>query len=231
MGLRPIPRGTPGPRTARSAGFLVGALLLSLAGDVLADDSPPPTSADALEHVIARPHTIAELEGGIIALPNAPISAAERGGNTPLVGKIGHGDATAQIGVHVLYRFNREYILGAGAIFAPSPTSDQQYGGLSSLSRSHSRSYFFLGIEGRYIPFRYKQFEGWVGLSMGGVVVADRFSTDAPPVHSDLEVPDVTIRTRRFRGGGTGRRDVLPQRELDRGRKSSRISMGSPRNP
>lgn len=158
----------------------------------------PPMREDALEHVIARPHTIAEIEGGIIALPGAPISASQRGGDTPIVGKIGHGDATVQTGIHVLYRFRRDWIVGAGAIFAPAPTADKQYGGLSSLSREHSRSYFFLGLEARYVPLRYKSIEGWVGVSGGGVVVADRFHTDAPAVPPILGYPDVNLRSEGF---------------------------------
>ncbi|MBX3233060.1 MAG: hypothetical protein KIT84_12895 [Labilithrix sp.] len=168
---------------------------------------PPPTSPRALDHIIDRPHTIAELEAGVIALPNAPISPGQRGGDTPIVGRIGRGDATLQTGIHILYRFHRDFILGAGAIFAPSPTSDQQYGGLSSLSRTHSRSYLFLGVEGRYVPLHYKSFEAWVGLSGGGVIVADTFSTKAPKVPPILGTPDVTIRTEGFalgvQAGGT----------------------------
>ena len=154
---------------------------------------------DALARIIDRPHTIAELEAGIIALPNAPISAGQRGGDAPIVGKIGRGDATLQTGIHVLYRWNRDYVIGAGAMFAPSPTSDGQYGGLTALKRSHSRSYLFLGMEGRYVPLHYKYFEAWVGLSSGAVIIADRFTTEAgdevPPI---LGTRDVTIRTEGF---------------------------------
>lgn len=154
---------------------------------------------DALDRIIDRPHTIAELEAGIIALPNAPISPGQRGGDVAIVGKIGRGDATLQTGIHVLYRWNRDYAIGAGAIFAPSPTSDEQYGGLSSLPRTHSRSYFFLGFEGRFIPFHYKNFEAWVGLSGGGVIVADRFTTEAgDQVPTILGERAVTIRTEGF---------------------------------
>ncbi len=154
---------------------------------------------DALARIIDRPHTIAELEAGIIALPNAPISPGQRGGDTPLVGKIGRGDATLQTGIHVLYRWNRDYAIGAGAIFAPSPTSDPQYGGLSALQRTHSRSYLFLGMEGRYVPIHFRVFEAWVGLSSGAVIIADRFTTEvADKVPSILGTPDVTIRTEGF---------------------------------
>lgn len=169
----------------------------------VAPASSPHESAepDALARIIDRPHTIAEIEAGIIALPNAPISPGQRGGDT-IVGKIGRGDATLQTGIHVLYRWNRSFAIGAGAAFAPSPTSDTQYGGLTSLPRTHARSYFFLGMEGRFIPIHYKYFEAWVGVSTGAVIVADRFSTEAgdkvPPI---LGTPDVTIRTEGFAVG------------------------------
>jgi opacity protein-like surface antigen len=150
--------------------------------------------------LITRPHTIMELEGGIIALPGAPISNAQRGGDTP-IGRVGRGDATMQTGAHVLYRFNKNYVVGAGVIFSPFGTSDDQYGGGSHLARTHTRSYLFLGAEGRYVPLRYKSFEGWFGVSGGGVIVADRFHTDAPVVPPILGVPDVTIRTEGFAVG------------------------------
>ena len=154
---------------------------------------------DALARIIDRPHTIAEIEGGIIALPNAPISPGQRGGDVALVGKIGRGDATVQTGIHVLYRWNRDYAIGAGAIFAPSPTSDTQYGGLTSLPRTHARSYLFLGMEGRYVPIHYKYFEAWIGLSSGAVIIADRFTTEvSDKVPAILGTPDVTIRTEGF---------------------------------
>jgi hypothetical protein len=155
----------------------------------------------ALSRIIDRPHTIAELEAGIIALPTAPISPGQRGGDTPL-GTFGRGDATMQVGIHVLYRWNRELAVGAGALLAPSPTSDDQYGGLRALPRSHSRSYLFLGTEGRYIPVHWDFFEAWVGLSLGGVVVADRFTTETnDQVPAVLGTPEVTIRTEGFAFG------------------------------
>ncbi len=165
---------------------------------------PPPTPIDterALGRIIDRPHTVAELEAGIIALPTAPISPGQRGGDLPF-GTIGRGDATLQTGLHVLYRPNRDFAFGAGALFAPSPTSDTEYGGLRSLPRTHSRSYLFLGTEGRYIPLHYKFLEGWVGLSIGGVVVADRFTTEAgDQAPAILGTREVTIRTEGFAFG------------------------------
>jgi hypothetical protein len=169
---------------------------------------PPPApkpSADAtaaaLSRIIDRPHTVAEFEAGVIALPNAPISAGQSGGNTPF-GTIGRGDATLQTGLHVLYRWNRAFAAGAGVIFSPLPTSDPEYGGLGNLPRTHARSYLFIGGEGRYIPLHYKFLEGWVGVSVGGVVIADRFTTDAgDKVAPILGSQEVTVRTEGFAFG------------------------------
>ncbi len=155
---------------------------------------PAPNAARVLDRIIDRPHTVAEIEAGIVALPGAPVSPGQRGGDTPF-GTIGRGDATLQTGIHVLYRFTRELEIGAGALFAPSPTSDKEYGGLRGLQRTHSRSYFFLGVEGRYIPIHYDYFEAWVGVSVGGVVVADRFVTEGDSVPTILGTREVTIRT------------------------------------
>ncbi len=137
---------------------------------------------DALQEptsLIERPHTMAELEAGIIALPSAPISAANRGGSTPL-GTVGNGDATVQTGVHIIYRINKEWAIGAGTIFAPRPTTDPNYLG-GGVPRTHSRSYLFLGGEARYFPLRSRWFEGWVGLTAGALLIADRFTNNATP--------------------------------------------------
>lgn len=166
--------------------------------------APEPTTqaADAaLSRIIDRPHTVAELEAGIIALPTAPISAGQSGGDTPF-GTIGRGDATMQTGLHVLYRWDRSWAAGAGVLFSPFPTSDPEYGGLRSLPRTHARSYFFIGGEGRYIPLHYRFLEAWVGLSVGGVVIADRFTTEAgDAVAPIIGSKEVTVRTEGFAFG------------------------------
>ena len=186
---------------------LAASFVLAAAGTLLvgspalaAPDEPPPMSTNALEDLISRPHTIAEVEAGLIALPGKPISQQQRGGDTP-IGRVGRGDATMEVGAHVLYRFQQNYVIGAGVIFSPFGTTDDTWGGRSNLSRTHKRSYLFLGVEARYVPFRYKSFEGWFGISGGGVIVADTFHTDAREVPPILGVPDNTIRTE---GGALG---------------------------
>lgn len=125
------------------------------------------------------------LEAGIIALPNAAISPSNQGGATPL-GTVGSGDATLETGVHILYRANGDWAIGAGALFAPRPTSDSNYGGASGLHRTHSRSYLELGGEVRYYPFRSRWLEAWFGLTAGAVVVGDRYTNDSAPQEPSL---------------------------------------------
>jgi hypothetical protein len=177
------------------AGFAALACFVPRAAP--AADDPPSDHLLLLD----RPHTVAEIEAGIIVLPSAPISAANRGGATPL-GPVGNGDATVQTGMHLIYRPTREWAIGAGALFAPNPTSNTGFG-TGLLKRTHSRSYLFLGAEGRYFPVHSRWFEAWVGLTAGGLIVADRFATDdAPAVPSILGTNTVTVSTEGFAIGG-----------------------------
>lgn len=143
-----------------------------------------------------RAHTIAELEAGMLALPQAPIAEGQR--DSGVLSDI-QGDATIMTGLHLLYRGDPSWAIGAGALFAPSPTSTKEYGGLRGLNRSHSRSYLYLGTEARYIPIRRGSLEGWLGLTGGAIIVADRFSTDeGDRVPTILGTREVTVRTEGF---------------------------------
>ncbi len=165
--------------------------------------SAPASQPAEHEHpsLLDRPHTVLNLEAGIIALPNAAISPSNRGGSTP-IGTVGNGDATMQTGVHILYRATGDWAIGAGALFAPLPTSETTSSGASGLSRTHSRSYFTLAAEARYYPFRSRWFEGWFGLTVGGVVVGDRFvNNNAPQVPSILGNNETTVSSEGFAVG------------------------------
>jgi hypothetical protein len=103
------------------------------------------------------------------------------------------------MGIHILYRATGDWAVGAGALFAPRPTSDTIGGGASGLTRTHSRSYLLLGGEARYYPLRSRWFEGWFGLTSGAVIVADRFTNDsAPQVPSILGNNQSTVTTEGF---------------------------------
>jgi len=160
--------------------------------------TPQPTPEHEHPSLLDRPHTVLNLEAGIIALPNAAISSANQGGATPF-GTVGSGDATLQTGVHILYRATGDWAIGAGALFAPRPTSDSNYGGASGLARTHSRSYLTLGGEARYFPLRSRWFEGWFGLTAGAVIVGDRFTNNsAKPVQPILGDNTTTVSTEGF---------------------------------
>jgi hypothetical protein len=152
----------------------------------------------------SRPHTIAELELGAIVLPSAPISPANRGGSLPAGLELGKGDATIQVGLHFLYRATSTWAIGAMVLFAPDPTSDTSYGldGSSGLSRTHSRDYFFVGAEGRFVPLHYRLFEGWIGAQAGVVVIADRFiTTNSGAYVAPVGYAQVSERTEGFSAG------------------------------
>jgi hypothetical protein len=197
-------------RDAFAAAVALGLASLTLApaaaraDDTRADDVT--RWNEALDRgLISRPHTIAELEAGAIVLPSAPISLAQRGGSLPAGLEIGKGDATLQLGMHLLYRATPTWAIGAMVLFAPNPTSDTGYGlgGSSGLSRTHSRDYLFIGAEGRYVPLHYKLFEGWIGAQAGGIIIADRFTTNNAGAYSTtLGAPQVDERTEGFSGGG-----------------------------
>ncbi len=166
--------------------------------------APARADAPSSENVLTRPHTVAEVEAGAIVLPSAPISAAQRGGNLVLPITIGKGDATIMTGLHLLFRGGRDWALGAGALFAPHPTSDTGagLGGAANLPRTHSRSYLYIGGEGRYFPVHTRYVDAWIGLTAGGIIIADRFDNDAAtPVPSILGVPEETVSTEGYAFG------------------------------
>jgi hypothetical protein len=110
----------------------------------------------------------------------------------------------------LLYRAGRDWAFGAGAMFAPQPTSDTNFGGQSGLPRTHSRSYLVMGGEARYFPFRYKWIEGWVGLTAGGVIVADRYTTNSgDQVPAILGTKTTTVNTEGFSAGVEAGGDYL----------------------
>ena len=101
--------------------------------------------------------------------------------------------------MHLVFRGGADWAIGAGALFCPKPTADTTV--VNGVTRTHSRDYLWMGGEGRYIPLHLKTVEAWVGIAVGGVVVADRFTTDTTPVPSDLGTPQVTVRSEGFAVG------------------------------
>ncbi len=147
---------------------------------------------DAWLRFITRKHLIAMIEAGIIVLPNAPVSQSTYGGSVPFT-QVGSGDATIQLGIHIIYRPFRDWSFGANFLFDPSPTSSAlESPSDPTLSREHTRAYFFAGGEGRFIPLHWRSIEGFIGAQTGVVIVADRFTTNAgipkPSIFGEREV-------------------------------------------
>jgi hypothetical protein len=165
-------------------------MMMLVAGTAAADEHE---DTESWLRFIQRRHAVAVLEGGIIVLPNAPVSQSHPvQQDVPFLPAGQQADATIQLGIHVMYRPFRDWAFGANFFFDPKPTSDTYYGGTQSLPRTHSRAYFLIGGEGRYIPLHAKAIEGWIGAQTGVVIVADRFTTDAgipkPAIFGDREV-------------------------------------------
>jgi len=178
--------------------------VFSLSRAAAADDkSADPDASTTWLRYIERRHTIALMEAGIIVLPNAPVSQSHAGGNIPFLPPVGQGDATIQLGIHILYRPLRDWAFGANFFFDPRPTADNYNGGSANLSRTHSRSYFFAGTEVRYTPIHARAIELWLGAQAGVVIIADRFTTNAgipkPEIFGDTEV---SLSTEGFFFGG-----------------------------
>ncbi len=179
--------------TRTSLGFAIALALF--APRVASADDPPTTdhddAGDAWLRLIARRHLLAMFEAGIIVLPNAPVSESTYGGSVPFT-QVGQGDATIQLGLHILYRPFRDWSFGASFLFDPIPTSSELKSQDPTLQRTHSRGYFFAGGEGRFIPLHWRSFEGFVGAQTGIVIIADRFTTNAgipkPSIFGEREV-------------------------------------------
>jgi hypothetical protein len=142
-----------------------------------------PDAPKVEEPPLLRRYSVAELEAGIIALPSAPISKLNQSNSVPFGSHLfSKGDATILTGLHFLFRGAPWWAVGAGFLFGPSPTAES-IASAPGASRSHSRNYLTVSAQGRWIPLRSKYFEGWAGLALGGVVIADHYETDTPNVY------------------------------------------------
>jgi hypothetical protein len=175
------------------AALVLGAAVALAPTSSRADESQPigaslhvGSGTSTTDEPVMRRQTVAELEGGIIALPSAPISKANPSANSAFFGSgtklFGKGDATILAGLHFLYRWAPQWAFGAGFLFGPSPTAES-IPSAPGASRSHSRNYLTVSAQGRFIPLRSRYFEGWVGLALGGVVIADHYETDTPDIY------------------------------------------------
>ena len=148
--------------------------------------------------VLRRKHTIAELEVGFIALPNAPISPSEKGETSPSARSV---TATRRPASGCTSSTAAAPTGPSAPARSSAPTRRQTTTLVNGITRTHSRDYLWMGGEGRYIPLHLKTVEAWIGIAVGGVVVADRFTTQLPiraQVATDLGTSQVTVRSEGF---------------------------------
>jgi len=200
----------PSPVAKLAAALAPIAIMTSASGTAWAQTTAPTDRGSAGPSLLDRPHTVAELEIGGIALPTAPIAPGNRG-NLPTVlagplAAFSKGDATLLTSLHLLYRASTEFAIGADARVSPA-------GGVATDPNTqvqHQRNYMELGVEGRYYPVRYRSIEGWLGLTAAIVVIADRYTfPNLPDVPTFLGRPEVTQRAEGFSYGVQAGADYL----------------------
>jgi hypothetical protein len=144
----------------------IGAYCLAAFGASLSA-SPARAEIVAPSEPIDRPYTVAQLGVGLLTLPAADVCLRGR----PCT----KGDNSIELDFWQLYRANRHFAVGAGATVALVPVTDNPP---SPVPRTHTRSYFLVEATTRYYLVRAPTFEGWLGLTAGGVIVSDRYGVD-----------------------------------------------------
>lgn len=87
------------------------------------------------------------------------------------------GDATPVIELWNVVRFDRRFALGAGVAIGLLATTKLPPSG-TSITRSHSRSYFSVEGIARYYPDLFSFADFWIGGGLGLAVMSDTFDTE-----------------------------------------------------
>jgi hypothetical protein len=165
---------------AIAASAAIAALLFATRAS--ADETSAARRATAAREM-NRPHTMAELSTGFLALPAADVCIKS-------LTDCSRGEFSVAVGLDNFYRF-RSFALGAGIEWATTVRNDAA-GGAPELEREHSRRYFLVAAKVRYYFLRIKAWELWGGATLGGVVVRDAwsvFSDRNPYADTDLVGP------------------------------------------
>jgi hypothetical protein len=178
---------------ARAGALAPAAMALLFSQSALGEDWAP--SRDALAaRSYDRPYTLAQLGVGFLILPSADVCLKGR--------PCSKGDMSVQLDFWQLYRANRSFAIGAGASLALKPTTDNPPSA-AGIDRSHTRSYFLVEAVGRYYWLSPGWMESWLGLTVGGVVVSDRYSVDGGET-SNVSLIGPGSSTVRTEGGAFG---------------------------
>jgi hypothetical protein len=163
------------------AGLVLGAAVggLSVSTGALGQD----TSVTARRAVAAReqgiPYTVVEVGAGVIALPAAEVCPTS-------LDQCQTGEVSLGLGIRNVYQFG-PFGVGAGVVWGTS-LLEEDARGAAYLEREHTRRYF--QVEGlfRYSFVETPDAEGWVGGTVGLVMVLDEWS-----VRADRDPPN-TVR-------------------------------------
>ena len=145
--------------------------------------------------MLDQPYTLAQLGVGVLSLPSASVCLAA----LPCT----KGDTSIEANFWQFYRANRLFAIGAGASVALKPTTDTTTTETGQV-RNHSRSYFLVEGQGRFYAVHAIPFEAFVGATVGGIVLSDRYSNaGSAPVTIAIIGPRVsTLRTEGLSLGG-----------------------------
>jgi hypothetical protein len=139
-----------------------------------------------------RPFTVAQLGVGFLTIPGADVCLKDR----PCT----KGDTSIELDFWQMYRANADFAVGAGASVALKPTVDSPPSE-PGFDRSHTRGYFLVEAQARYYALHLEWIEAWIGATVGGVIVSDRYTIEGgdEPKAAIIGPRSSTIRTE----GGT----------------------------
>ncbi|HEY3500185.1 MAG TPA: hypothetical protein VGK73_36090, partial [Polyangiaceae bacterium] len=129
--------------------------------------NPPPSRLVSGFAALDRPVGIAEVNVGVLTLPNAEVCAERSAGCS-------NGDLSFALEGWEVYRASQRFAFGAGVLVGLIPTASPRQDP-EGPQRDHTRSYFTLEGVVRYSPYVGRSFEAWVGAIGGLVVVSDQF--------------------------------------------------------
>lgn len=158
-------------------------------------DETPATRSALLAPRLDQPYTLAQLGVGVLTLPAASVCLA----TLPCT----KGDTSIEANFWQFYRANRLFAIGAGASVALRPTSDTTTTETGQ-ARNHSRSYFLVEGQGRFYFVHAIPFEAYLGATVGGIVLSDRYSNpgSAPVTIAIIGPRVITLRTEGLSLGG-----------------------------
>ena len=161
------PQATPLPTTGAGLGYREPAAAAEL------DEGPHPRS---LATRMERLHGMMEAGLGWVMLPGAEVCVQHRDDSA-----CRRGDSSLSLEAWQIFRLPPAWALGGGVMLGLTPTTDAPARQLPDVERDHTRGYLTVEFAGRYYPYVGENFEAWVGMVSGLVVVSDTFSTLSAP--------------------------------------------------